>query len=386
MAEAAIAETPAPASNLDFAMEAGDLAALLGRVKGCVPSKTTIPLLRHVVLEGSAGTIRVRATSIEMDADAGALADVKSDGKAALPGEMLYALVSRFPKTAVVSISVEGDRASVVCKSSRSNIRVLPLDGFPDSISSRLVDPITFTMPAADLVSLLSSTSYAIGGTADRPWLSGIHLKPMGGHLAACASDGLRLGLSFAPLPAGAEAMSHLILPAYAVREIMSAIAKADGDVELSTSGTAVAIRIPGLTLATRLVEAQWIGYERFVPAKGDAIATVQSSALEDAVGRVQAAYSGANVKAPSIVLSTTGSRLAIASGREALDEVRDDIDATVHRPSARLCMDIRFLSEMLKFWPDTPLEIQQDGPGRPILFWSHEHPNAEHIIMPMKG
>jgi DNA polymerase III subunit beta len=80
---------------MEFTLPAGALAHAVGLVKGCVPSRTTIPILNHVLIEASIGTIAVRGTNMDMFAKATSGADVGRDGAAALPGDVLHGIVKR---------------------------------------------------------------------------------------------------------------------------------------------------------------------------------------------------------------------------------------------------------------------------------------------------
>lgn len=366
---------------MEFTLPAGALAHAVGLVKGCVPARTTIPILNHVMVEATAGQIVVRGTNLDMEATARSGADVAADGAAALPGDILHGIVKRLDKSALVTVKLDSMRALITCGRSRYELRALSPDDFPKRPD--VEGGVIFTLPAQSLVSLFDATRYAVGDDENRIYLSGVYLRALDNKIVAMASDGHRFGKRVAPMPAAAECMPPTIVPTGAVREICNALTDIEGDATLTVSKSRVRLDIRDFAFSSSVIDSTYPNVDALIPEPTQPIATVKPKALAAAIERAFVVYSGTDTKAP-VARFTTGSHgLDVVAGLPGMDQGTEDVEAVVHSRGEVFLLNAKYLAEMLKLWPEVDLDIQPNGPGAPVLFTAKDVPDMLHIIMP---
>lgn len=366
---------------MEFSLPSGALAHVVGLVKGCVPSKTTIPILNHVLIEARAGEIVVRGTNLDMEAEARSGADVAADGIAALPGDILHGIVKRLPKNDLATVRLEGGRASLACGRSRYELRALPPDDFP---VMKLSDGgVTFAISAQTLAGMFAATLYAVCNDETRYYLAGVNVSAVGDRLIATASDGHRLARRWCALPEGAAAMPGVIVPTAAGREISDILGEVDGEATVTIGPSRIRVAVKDLTFSSALIDSDFPNVDALIPAANGAAVTVKPKTLADALDRAFVVYSGTDVKAPAAKFTAGAKGLDLTAGVPGMDQGVEDVDAIVHDRGAQFSMNARYLAEMLKLWPDVDLDIQPNGPGAPILFTAKDVPDMTHIIMP---
>lgn len=368
---------------MDFSVPAGALANAVGLVKGCVPARSTIPILNHVLVSATAGEIVVRGTNLDMEATARSGADVAADGAAALPGEILLGIVKRLPKSDLVQVREADGRAEIRCGAAKYALRILPPEDFPVARSD-VADGVTFTIACQQLRGLFEMTRYALCNDESRRYLGGVFLHVGDEMLVAVASDGKRLARRTCPLPDGAVEMPGVIVPANAVREICAMLE--EGDASVTVTEDRIRVETAGFTFSSSLIDSRFPAYNQLIPEATGAHVTVKPRALIDALDRASVLYTGTDIKAPAAWFRAGNGALDMDAGVAQFDTGTETIDAVVHDATAKFRVNLKFLAEMLKLWPEVDLDIQSSPDGGPILFTAREIPDVTHIIMPQKG
>jgi len=367
-----------------FSLDAGELARIVGAVKGCILPRTTMPILQHVRVDASAGRVTVRATCIDMEAEASASADVQAEGSIALPGDILHGLTRRLPKQVSATIELGGSIATLTAGRSVYRLSTLPVDTFP---VAEVGEGLTFDVPAADLKSILEATVPATANSATHWYHRGVYLHTVErGELliAAVATDDHRLAYREMAAPAGLEDAFAVTIPAAAVNEMIAILGNVDGDATLTIGDARVVLRGADAELSTGILEGKYPAYRRVMPEPNGALMTVRRDGLSEAVERAIIVCTGANQKTPAVGLVPGLSGLSVIAGTKGHEEANEIVDADVHERGDELGMNAAYLTQMLKLWPDVPIEVQSAGPGHPTLLWSKELPAYRQIIMPM--
>lgn len=371
---------------MNFSIAAGSFAQAVGLVKGCVPAKSTIPVLSRVLIAARNGAINVRATNLDIEAEANSQADIAEEGLCAVQAEILHGVVKRFGKNDTVTIVADAINARVTCGKSHYMLRVMPVDEFPVFTEFEVTDDSRkFEIHAQSMVKLIETTIYAVELSGNsRQFLQGIYLSQQNDKLVAVASDGRRLAECSAPLPGGADGMPDVIIPILAALEIQKIISGYDGDITIHASPQRMRIDAGDASLTTRLIDGKYLDYQQFVPPMDKAAITVRPSMLCNAIDRAMMVYSGTDIKAPAAQLVSNGDGINLLTGIPGHDEAVESVDATVHKSSINIRVNAQFLAQMLKLWPDVDVDVQDSvSAGGPILFQSKEVPNVRHVIMP---
>lgn len=364
-------------------VSASAMARAVGMVKGCVPARTTMLVLNHILIDAADGRVTVKGTNLEMEAEARADAVVASAGSVAVPGEILHGLIKRIDKGATVDIET-ADNGRVVMESGRARyeIRALPPDEFP--IFQRPEGAVEFEIDAAAMAALLESVAYAASTDETRYYLRGVYLVPHEGRMTAVATDGHRMGVRSAPLPPEFASAGGIIIPTDAVRQIMAILSGRSGTVRIATDHNRIWLVAADVTFASRLIDGDFPAWAQCLPPVKDATFSVRPPVLSDAVDRALIVYAETDEKAPAAHIVTGGNGIDLKAGRAAHDTAVETIDATVNHRGAELRVNARYLAEMLKLWGDVDLDVQvSDTPGGPVLFHSASIPDQRHIIMP---
>src|SRR5215510_1899270 len=108
--------------------------AILGPLQaviGVVERRQTMPILANVLVTGRGEEIALTATDLEVELVAKAKVSLQQAGEITLPGRKFLDIVRALPEGATVTITVEGERATVRSGKSRFTLATLPASDFP---------------------------------------------------------------------------------------------------------------------------------------------------------------------------------------------------------------------------------------------------------------
>ena len=222
-------------------------------------------------------------------------------GATTVPAHMLYDIVRKLPEGAQVSLETQGEGGQMLIRSGRSRftLQALPETDFPDLAAGDL--PHRFSLPAANLKSLIDKTQFAISTEETRYYLNGIYLHtlddPSGTLLRAVATDGHRLARVEMPAPEGSGGMPGVIVPRKAVAEIQKLVEGGEDEVVVELSPAKVRLTFGGangdglgtgrVVLTSKLIDGTFPDYQRVIPNGNDKRLTVERGDFARAVDRV---------------------------------------------------------------------------------------------------
>lgn len=369
---------------MDFAIQAGELAKTLGLVRGCIPGRTTVPILGHVHIDAKAGAVTLRATDLSIEATASVGADVAVDGSVTVPGDILYGIASRLPKSAMATLAQDGDTVAVTCGRARYALRVLPPEDFP--VARNVGNgAVLFSTPARDLLAMLTATRWAMSSEETRFYLCGIHFCVRGDALVTVATDGHRLARHISDLPAGAEGLPPIIIPSNAISQLCGALEGFDGEVSIAATDRMIRVETGSVSIVANLIDGTYPDFERVIPRSNSKTASAAVDDLAGALGRASVVIAGSTGTDPVIKLEAIGDGLAIGVKASQGDNGTEIVAAEISKPGAYAGLNSKYFAGMLSNWPSKNIDIEISDPGAPVLFTASDCPAMTSVIMPRR-
>lgn len=370
---------------MKFIVENEPFAKALARVKSCIPNRSTIPILAHVVVEARAADIVMRASNLDRETEVTLAAEVSEPGAVALPGEVLVALSRKLTKGGQTEVATDGDRVKIASGSSKYDLRTLPAADFP-SAKEMGTQPVVFSMPAETLRTLIQSVAYACDATDTRAMCQGVHLCVAGREMVAVGSDGLRLALRAVDMPKGSATMPAICIPVATAANIVEVIADSKEDVELAVSRALIDVRMAGLRLASQLVNGDLIPYDKFIPKAPGYIGSFRAYVLREAIERACVVFlseKDTNRRIPVLEFAIGDGAINLKAGIKGAEQGTETIEADT-KADKTIRLNATYLTEMLALWPETATaELQQESANAPVRFTSPELPGVVHVVMP---
>lgn len=370
-----------------FSVDAGELSGLLNHVKRSVPARTTIPVLSHVeVIASGDGTIRVRGTNLDIECWGHVDADVSEAGCAAVPGMAFQSIVSRFRKSAQIEVSMTGERMTLVSGRSRYDLSTLPLEGFPKTREPHVADRVTVAASPGDLKWLVDMTRGTIApAETGYAFAEGLFLEISDGKLIAVSTDGKQMVAAHIETTSNQCFPGITVIPPSMAGEIQGLSADG-GEASIHVDRTRVMFSGGAGTATASLVDSKFCQYRNVMPERGRPFATINAEDLVEALDRAMLAYTGLDVKAPIIEVSTIDGAIVIETEKNKQHDGHEEIDADVENVSVAVKCHGGKLRQLAALWGSARISLQWGGDfGKPLTIWSDDEPRMQQMTMLMK-
>jgi DNA polymerase-3 subunit beta len=382
---------------MKLTIERAALLKALAHAQSVVERRNTIPILSNVLLEAAPGGLALTATDMDLAIAEQTPADVSVPGATTVSVHTLYDIVRKLPDGAQVEIatgdSEGGDAGQLSLRGGRSRFRLptLPRDDFP-MLGDNAELPHGFSLPAAELKSLIDRTRFAISTEETRYYLNGIYLhatKPGNGkaqdgdsQLRAVATDGHRLARSETALPAGAQNMPGVIVPRKAVTELYKLVQDSTESVAVNLSDTKIRFALDSVVLTSKLIDGTFPDYERVIPAGNDKMMEVDSRDFEAAVDRCQTI---AAEKSRAVKLSLKKNSLTVSASSPENGTASEELEVDYKGGAIEIGFNARYLLDIAQQVKSGRARFALADAASPTIIRDADDDAALYVLMPMR-
>ncbi len=366
---------------MDFTVDQASFARALRLVGRVAPTRTTLPILQTVLLEGEFGRLTLTATDVELGISTTLAARVEAPGRTAIPARLLADYVSQLP-TEPLRLAREGahKRVRVSCGRFVANLAVSDPEEFPSF--PPIDESHSLDLDANRLREAIERVVFAAARDDSRPVLTAVlfDLGPNG--LTLAAADGLRLAR--VRLPEATGDPWQLLVPARAVAECARLLSGADAVRLLATpDARGIYLATKDTRLFTRLVEGRFPDIERVIPQNWRTRVTVEAASLRQTV-RVAGLFGGGDAR-PVLLDAAPGQLRLLARGDETGD-AKSELPATLEGEPQAVVLNTRLLADLLEAPRSSHLELNWTSPQTPVMVREVGEPGSPDlwITMPM--
>jgi DNA polymerase-3 subunit beta len=291
-------------------------------------AKSPQPMLACVSIAAKGARVDVSATDLTVGMTASCDAKVDAAGAVAVDAR---AILDRVSSIAGADVTVSRDGSSVEIVAGRSRFRVPCLDArdFPKILTT---DAPHVEHDAADVVDGFAAAMPAVCHDSTRFHLGGVFVD--GADFVA--TDGHRLLTRRASATMGGTR----IVPTKGVAQIMKTIGDAS-TCEIAWSDAAIFVRVDGVSMSVKLIDAQFPPWRQAVPTSGRVV-TVARRELADVIDRARKVAGDSD----AVVMS--------------FDEASDEIAVSAHHADRGDYTDAIGISSGR--WAGAPLSIHFNG------------------------
>lgn len=360
------------------------LSSLIARGGAVAQKKAIIPALEMVRLTADdAGTLALASSDMDRFAEATIAANVTAPGRILVPHAAIETLIAKHPKTAEISLELDG--GVVVVKAGRSRVKLptLPADTFPGWADEEASSE--FDLKGEDFERAFSRVRFAASNDAARYYLQGVCVDATPGDaMHFVATDGHRLALSGMPIPEGAASDLKAIVPSESIEAALK-VFKGAASVHITIGKRAIGISADGLRLSARLIEATYPDYQRVIPERGQhPTVTFSRADFVDCLARANV-LTGEGAFA-RIVFTPSDDVIRLDSrnhkGGEASEELSAIFEGNGFQPFG---FNPRYAESFLSTLNVGELSIEQSDPEGAHLIFSRDAPDFLGVLLPVR-
>ncbi len=383
-----------------------NLAKGLSIVGRAVTTRSTLPVLSHILLSTDRDRLKLAATNLEIGVTCWLGAQIEDEGAITLPARLLTDWVNSVPAEKIgMEMVVRTMSVNLKCARFESNIKGIDASEFPLIPTADGQNTVALAAPTLRKIIDQVIIAAADAKETSRPALTGVHLQFDGDCLTLAATDGYRLSVRRTILPAPTRDVPTVIVPARALAEVSRISGEADPDkpVELcvAPARNQILFRMTGkgegqdggfyqVDLVSQLIDARFPDFSAIIP-KSFVTRTVLDTAAFLRALRVAALFARDASDRVTLQIApgseTVPGQITIkATSAEAGDNV-SEVDALVEGTPLEIAFNARYLMDVLSVIDTPQVVLETTRPDRPGVFRPVGAGPEEftHVIMPMQ-
>jgi len=320
------------------------LSDALGIVSKAVPSKSSVQILECVKLEAKGNELTISANNLELAIECKIQADVAKEGSIALSAKTFYEIVRKLPLGEVLIEADENYRATIICQKSEYRIMGLSSDEFPqipEVVSERCVN-----IASSTLKSLIRQTSFAISQNETRQVLCGSLFEIKNEKIKVVSVDGFKMALRCEELKGKVEE-EKFIIPGRTLSELLKILPDNEEEVSICYTGNHALIRFLNTKIVTRLIEGEFLNYEKIIPTEKSISITVSVKEFLSSIERAEPLLTSDTSKNP-VILHIKYDKINIQCST-SMGQVNDFVEIPDCGGELKIGFNHKFLHDALK-------------------------------------
>ncbi|MRR20969.1 DNA polymerase III subunit beta, partial [bacterium] len=326
---------------MKLTMARGEMLEALGVANKGLSSRSTLPILAGILVTATQeGNISFQATDLEISVRHEATGLVDQPGATVLPGRLMTEIVRSLPESAV-SISIDGDTASIVCGQASFTVKTLNADDFPKF--PEVTPEQTINIPTVVFSDLVGHVSKSVSRDETRPILTGVLLVVEGPSVKMVATDSYRLAVKETILESPAGEPIEVVVPARALEEAVK-LSAGEKSVTIGVAENQIIFTFERTTFVTRRIEGAFPNYRQLIPKENNTTVTLNTEEFASAVKRVSLmAQHNTPVK---ISVTTEDQTLSLSANSQDVGDASEDLMAKTDGQDVEIAFNHSYLNE----------------------------------------
>ena len=257
-----------------------DLSDALTQVGKALPLKKVMPILNGIKLKAEGDTLTLTATDLELSIEKKIKADIFTEGETVILGKYFTEYVRKIDKEDVIIDTSEENTLKLTYGENNGYIQTMEADEYP--AFKNVNDENSFYIVKKELKNLIEKIIFCTASEDNRPTLKGCSIEISDNKIIGVASDGYRLAYCKKEIEYGGADIK-IIVPARSMSEISKLLDDSDENVKVSIEKNYFMVDLENTKIVTRLIEGEYINYNKIIPSDFTTTVFVDKKALDTA-------------------------------------------------------------------------------------------------------
>ena len=345
-----------------------------------ISNKTTLDILKCVLLTASNGKFIVTATDLEIGIQSAPIsATIEEEGSIALSASFFTEIIRKVNGENVLIQTNEKYETFISC--GFSDFKIMGQNGEEFPILPEVEKKQEYKILQSNLKDMIRQTIFSISQDESKPILTGELLEFKKDYLQMVSVDGFRISFRKEKLLETAEE-NKVVIPAKTLSEINKILNGEEKEAQLYLTDKHVLFDIDGNIIISRLLEGEYIKYEqsftedyktRFCVNTNDFLQTLERASL---VSR--------DTKKTPVKLDIFKEKLSVKAQAE-IGTAYEEIEIELEGEPLQIAFNPKFLIDALRVVDDEKVALQFTTSLSPCILKPLQGENFRYLILPLR-
>lgn len=366
---------------MKFSCEQQILARALSIVSRAVSVKTTIPVLKGILLTADNGDLKLSASNLDFSIEKNVDAVVEEPGSIIVSSRLFGDIIGKLPRETVNVEVLDTGVVKINTLNSEFRITGQSPDEFPNVGEVKNVRA-QLSFDKNMFAEMVRQTYFCASIDESRGIIVGELLELEDGVFTMVTIDGFRIAIA-------RERVTHeknesFVIPAKYLNEISKILlgSENDEDIIITLTDKNAVILLEKTKIVVTLLAGQFVNYKNALPADCTTEIVVDRNVLLDSVER--ASLVSRDVKTRMIRLKIEKNLLTITSGSEE-GKVKEEIIVNNKGDDIEIGFNSNYIMDALKAIDDDTIKMKFTEPVKPCVICPLEGDSYEYIVLPVR-
>lgn len=361
------------------------LNVVLNAAMSAVSTKNIIPATSGILVStNSSDSVTVTSYDLEKGITTVVPAKVVEEGEYVINAIRLNQIVKTLNDGDITIEVDEKCMTKITNGRSEFSMPALPGSDFP---STPTVDSgKDISIPQSVMRAMISRTIFAVAQTDQRPIYCGVYFEVKGSKIVAVSCDSFRLAYTEqeCEMKKNEEANedTSFIVPGKTLIELMKFLDDSDEKmVNIRIGGKHALFEIGEFTFFTRLLEGQYIDYNRYIPKDNNIFVNINTDDFQDSLERA-ALISEEKAQVRNFVKCNFTDNMLIITANAVSGNVYDEVAIEKTGADLEIAFTCRYLLEALRVCQVEKIKLSMSGPLRAMVIEPAEEEDSKFLFV----
>ena len=355
------------------------LANKITIVQKAVSNKTTLDILKGILLKTEGGNLKLTGYDLELGIQTYTQAEVIEPGSIIVNSRLFGDIIRKLPDSFIEIETDKDNNVYINCENSRFKIKG---DSPADYPQLPEVDEDTlYEIPQDLLKNMIRQTVFAISQDQTKPILMGELLEINNNNINLVAIDGYRLAVRGGQIKNNVN-NSKVIIPGKTLNDINSLISNEEDNIKIGIDEKNAVFIVNETKIVTRLLEGEFIDYKKLLPREYNLRVKVKTKDLLNSIER--ASLLAQSEKNNLIKLSIRDNSIAITSNSEK-GNVYEEVKIQLEGEYLDIAFNSRYLIEALKIIDSDEIYLEFTTNVNPCIIKPVDEVKYTYLLLPVR-
>lgn len=367
---------------MKFSCNQQALTKALNIVSKAVTSRTTIPILKGILLKTEENKLTMSASDLDLNIEKTIPVEDAENGEIVVSAKLFGDIIRKLPNAQVVVETID-EKVNIRCAAAEFNIVGLAADEFPRIIlPNDLHETVSFDQQI--LRDMIRKTAFAASIDESRGVITGVLIEREEDRMNMVALDGFRMAIAREAI--NNKPAENIVIPAKIFSEISKIISEAEveeeGQIQMYVSEKRAIFLIEEVKVVLRLLEGEFIKYRDILPKENKVRIVVDRNAFLSSIERASLlARVGKN---NLIKLDIQDGNMEITSKSEE-GNVKEEVMIQKEGENLMIGFNSKYLMDVLKVIEDEEVVMLFNTSISPCLVEPVSGDSFEYLILPVR-
>ena len=363
---------------MKFVCKKSDLLKGVNIVLKAVPSKTTMSILECILIDASAGQIKMTANDMELGIETVIEGDIQEKGIIAIDAKIFSEIVRKLPDNDVTIETDANFQMLISCEKARFHIAGKSGDDFSYLPYIEKAEPVVVSQ--FSLREVIKQTIFSISDNESNKMMTGELFEISGNHLKVVSLDGHRVSIRNLEMKEEYEPRK-VIVPGKTLIEVSKILSgELDALVNLFFTKNHIVFEFDETTVVSRLIEGEYFRIEQMLSSDYETKVKVNKKELLNCIDRATLLIRESDKKPIIVQISDGEMRLKLTSGVGSMNE---EIVIEKEGKDILIGFNPKFLIDALRVIDDEMVTLYLVNPKAPC-FIRDEKGTYIYLILPV--